>query len=734
VNDLLFIDYETRSELDLRVVGLDRYIKHRSTQVAMLASALNDGAVNRWEPHTGSMPEELRFRLTDPNTTKLAWNWPFEHGISLHVLGIDIPHEQAVDIMVLARHLSLPGKLELAGPAIGLLYDELKKAEGKRLIELFSNPFRLGGKATLFGVTEPEFHGPHDRPKEWAQFGEYCNADVISERAIYNIVSQIKFPEKERRAWLLDQKINERGIPTNRLFVQKALELSLASKKRLMDKLKELTGLKNPNSRPQFLPWAQQRGFPFLSIGKEFVRASLEPDSGIDPVLRTALKLRQQAVKTSYTKFEKLLSLLSDDDRLRHQFAFMGAARTGRWAGKDAQVQNMARPVKAVEEHYQEALDLITNCPLPVTDEYVDMVESKCKSWDKDLSVMGMCISCIRSVFQASKGKKLVVCDLSSIENVVLGWLAQCEAIARVFREGRDAYLDFASKMYALAYESIIKIVDGKHKPKDKDAAEKRQVAKPAVLGAGYGLGPGVIKHPDGRYEVILKKDEYGNEVMTGLMGYAANMGVKLTPEQAYLAWETFQKSYPEVTDKKTGLWAKWERAAIQVLQTGKAVRVGFVIFQRRARKDGSHILRLQLPSGRGLHYLNARIETEIAVSKRTGKEYERKKVMYDGIGHGVGKIGKGGKWGKVYTYGGKFVENGDQGLSRDILLEGLFLADDAGAAIVMHTHDEIVCEEDDDPFAFGLADLKSIMCTTPEWAEGLIIGAEGFEGQVYKK
>jgi len=134
------------------------------------------------------------------------------------------------------------------------------------------------------------------------------------------------------------------------------------------------------------------------------------------------------------------------------------------------------------------------------------------------------------------------------------------------------------------------------------------------------------------------------------------------------------------------------------------------------------------------LHYLNARIETEIAVSKRTGKEYERKKVMYDGIGHGVGKIGKGGKWGKVYTYGGKFVENGDQGLSRDILVEGLFLADDAGAAIVMHTHDEIVCEEDDDPFAFGLAELKTIMCTTPEWAPGLIIGAEGFEGQVYKK
>ena len=728
--NLLFIDYESRSELDLRVVGLDRYIKHPTTQVLMMSYAFGDGPIERWEPHTGPMPAKLCAALHDPDTVKLAWNWPFEHGISLHVLGIEIPHEQAVDIMVLARHLSLPGKLELAGPAIGLLYDELKKAEGKRLIELFSKPFRLGGKATLFGTTEPEFHGPHDRPKEWAQFGEYCDADVISERAIYNIVSQIKFPEKERRAWLLDQKINERGIPVNRVFAEKALALCLKSKERLVHKLKEVTQLKNPNSRPQFLPWAQQRGFPFLSLGKEFVRAALQPDSGIDDTLRSALKLRQQASRTSYTKFEKLLDLLSDDDRLRHQFAFMGAARTGRWAGKDFQAQNLPRPVKAVEKNYNKALQFIENCPLPVTDAYLDLVESECKKWDPTLTVMGMVISCVRSAFQAPAGKKLVVCDLSSIENRVLGWLAGCDAIARVFREGRDAYIDFASKIYNRAYQTMIQIVEGKHKAKDKEVEEQRQIAKPGSLGCGYGLGPGVIKHPDGTYEAIRVKDAYGNEVLTGLMGYAANMGVQLTPEQAYLAWETFRKSYPEVVE----LWSKYEKACIKVLETGRAVRVGPIIFSRRARKDGSVILRIELPSGRGLHYLAARVQEETAYRKSDKSEYKKKLVIYDGIGHGVGKIGKGSAWGPVKTYGGKTTENVDQGLSRDVLVEGLLSADDAGATVIMHAHDEIVCEEYDDPFAFGIMDLKRIMESPIDWAPNLTLGAEGFETRCYRK
>jgi DNA polymerase bacteriophage-type len=722
---ICFLDFETKSRTDIKICGLDRYVKDPSTKALMLAYAFGDGNVQLWEiARNSTIPKNLCEALQNPEVTLAAWNVPFEFNIFRYAMSMPIPTERWLDIMVWARHLSLPGHLADAGNAIGLPPDIAKNHDGKRLIQKFSIPYHKGGEETLFGISEPQFHDWNDEPRDWELFGEYCKQDVVAERAIFNLVKNIPLPEQERRAWILDQKINERGIPVNRKFVENALALSLKSKEKLTKKLKELTGLANPNSRAQILPWAQAQGYPHLSIGKAFVNAAIAEGSGITPLCRTVLKLRQEASKTSYTKYENILNKLSDDDRLRYQFAFMGASRTGRWSGagggdkQSVQVQNLARPMKEVEGKYDRALEIIE------TGDY-DAAEKEFSS------VIGMTVSCLRSAFQAPAGKKLVVCDLGSIENRMLGYLADCDAIAKVFREGRDAYLDFAARMYNIAYELMIKIVEGVHKAKDKDAGEKRQVAKPAVLGAGYGLGPGVKKNPDGTYEIIWVEDRYGNKVMTGLMGYAANMGIKLSPEQAYLAWETFRKAYPEVVE----LWRTYEKAAIKVLETGKTVKAGKVIFQRKARKDGTFILRIQLPSGRGLHYMNARIEKEIAyVLSDFLTPYEKKKLMYDGIGHGVGQINKQKKWDKVYTYGGKITENVDQAISRDVLLNGMFLADEANANIVMHCHDEIVCEEEDDAFAFSLPDLKRAMETTPNWAKGLLLGAEGYEGQVYRK
>jgi len=172
----------------------------------------------------------------------------------------------------------------------------------------------------------------------------------------------------------------------------------------------------------------------------------------------------------------------------------------------------------------------------------------------------------------------------------------------------------------------------------------------------------------------------------------------------------------------------------VKVLKTGQAVKAGRCIFQRRARKDGTFILRIILPSGRGLHYLNARVETEIAHRQSDGEEYERDKLMYDGIGHGVGQIGKGNKWGSVYTYGGKITENVDQASSRDTFLNGMLLADGMGMNLVFHAHDEAVCEEENNPFAPGLSDLKFCMEQVPDWAVGLLLAAEGWEGKYYRK
>lgn len=749
----LFLDFETASVLDLKLVGLDNYAKHPSTHPLMLAWAFDDDEPALWFPHGGRIPPEVQDAL-ESDVELVAWNTSFERFIFLYPLKTEIPASRWLDPMVWARHLSLPGSLEEAGKAIGLPFDLAKKTEGKRLIKKFSMPYHKGGEETLFGISEPQFHNWEDEPQDWTLFGEYCKGDVIAERAILKLCSNIPLPESEQRAWILDQKINDRGVPVNRKFAQKALALSVESKKRLTVELKTLTGLANPNSQPQFLGWATQQGYPHTSLGKNFVKAALD-DSAITPLCRRAIKLRQETAKISYMKYEALLNRLSDDDRFRHGFAFMGAARTGRWSGKGSadakkgfQPQNLPRPDKEIEKHYDRALELI------MLGDY-ELAESEVKTWFNPQpefpSIIGMTTSCLRSVFQAPPEKKLVVCDLSAIENRVLGWLADCTAIARVFIEGRDPYLDFASRMYGIPYEKLYADFKGENGEAAQIAAKAmRQIAKPAVLGDGYGLGPGATRHcsvcdkeidrknrkcgnhPNATfiYKAKTEDDGQGNVVLTGLMGYAKNMGVKMTPEQAYIAWETFRDSYPEVVT----LWDKYQKAAVKVLKTGQTVKAGKFIFQRRSRKDGTFILRIVLPSGRGLHYMNARVETEIAHRQSDGEEYERNKLMYDGIGHGVGQIGKGNKWGGVYTYGGKITENGDQGFSRDVFLHGMTLADEIGMSLVFHAHDEAMCEEDDDPFAPGLADLKFCVEQVPAYAPGLLLAAEGWEGKVYKK
>jgi DNA polymerase len=306
--------------------------------------------------------------------------------------------------------------------------------------------------------------------------------------------------------------------------------------------------------------------------------------------------------------------------------------------------------------------------------------------------------------------------------------------------------------MYNLPYDILIK---------DK---EKRQVAKPAVLGCGYGLGPGVKGlDKDGNecrdprlivsYRIIWQcdecmgkftadedgtcphvcQDESGNQLgdlkLTGLLGYADNMGVTLTPEQAWTSHRAFQTAYKEVPI----LWQNIERAVVRVLRTGKSEKLHFVEFSRVSLRNGQYVLVCKLPSGRCLHYMNARLESEEKVSQ-AGKPYTKYSIYYDGIGHGVGATTKKQGWAKVYTYGGKLVENIVQAIARDILAHAMWLAHMLGMFIVGHVHDEIICEEEIGWGSFGLSDLKQCMEETPDWAPGLPLGAEGYEGPVYKK
>lgn len=721
---ILHVDFETKSILDLKICGLDRYV--RKAEVLMLAWAFDNDEPVIWDPRFSPLPKPVAKAIRE-GVTLAAWNSSFERNIFKYSLGVHIPYEQFEDPSTFARHLSLPGSLKSVGDILGL-GDEGKDKEGKRLIDLFCKPVSLGGEMTLFGMTEPYFNDPEKHAEDWEKFKEYCKQDVRVERRIGKELEPFRLPELEKKVWYLDQRINEAGLPVNRGFVRKALTLAERSKTELATQLKEKTGLSNPNSRDQMLEWCRKEGYAHNSLEKGSVTAALN-GSKITPLCREVLNLRKEAAKTSYKKFEAILDRLEEDDRLRHQFLYLGAARSGRWAGSGVQVQNLPRPTKEVENNLEETLGLIEA-------ENYEALKSA------HHSVITAVTSCVRSSFQAPEGKKLVVCDLSAIENRVLGWVAGCDPILDVFRTGRDPYVAFATKMYNQSYETLLK---------DKG---KRQIAKPAVLGCGYGLGPGVEKicrtcghrfgyrnkcqnkkcgYDEFTFEVILMQNKYGDQVKTGLLGYAEAMGVKLTPQQAYHAQSTFRQSYPEVVQ----LWKDFEAAAKQVLTEGGEVQAGVVTFSRIER-GSQFILRILLPSGRVLHYMNAKVKIKYGTD-RDGEPYEKETIQYDGIGHGVGVVSKedggmGADFGPTWTYGGKLTENVVQAIARDILAEGMLLTDEMGARIVGHFHDEVAVLSDDNPFAFGLSDLQYAMSATPIWATGLPLAAEGYEGRYYRK
>jgi DNA polymerase len=731
----LYLDFETASELDLAEVGLDNYARHKSTRVLMLAWAIDDRKVQLWLPHQNAIPVELMDALNDPNTLLIAHNAQFERTIFHRVMGKWFDYSRWRDTMVLALSWSLPGKLDSICKALRMTPEDAK-ADGDALIHLFSMPARDEEEATLFG-TIGRFNDWNTHPKEWKQFEEYCKQDVRAERALWRRLNASPLPENEWKGWFLDQKINDRGMPVNRTMAVNGLEMAIESNKEFMDALRAKTQLDNPNSTEQLKPWLAARGYPWQSLRKEYVEATLKnPDPTITKECREVLKLRQDAAKKSYTKIERLLQVLGPDDCLRYQFRFGGAARTLRWAGGDVQTQNLPRPTKEVKKNYQQAIDLI-----------MERAYNKIKTIYP--SVVGMVTGSLRMLFQAPPGQKMVVCDLNAIENRVLGFLSRCRGILEVFELHRDPYIAFCVMLYAMEYDVLMAEYKGGNE-------DRRQNAKPAVLGPGYGLGPGVKKNPDGTYEVIWKTNEFGDKVMTGLLGYAANMGINLTPEIAYTAWSVFRTSFPEVVQ----YWTDLEEAFKQVLKNGGSIRVGEVTwnkrfkkweacesvvggtvveFDRRKMRDGGYMVRIHLPSGRCLHYLNATLEEE-TVPGNDGKPWNRSVIYYDGVEHSATQNEDGStarrsnKWGRTKTYGGKLCENIVQAFSRDLLLNGMLLADDLGFDLFGMFHDELAALVPDDDYGLGIIDLRQCMMEPPSWAPTIPLGAEGFESKYYRK
>src|SRR5215831_10705963 len=229
--DFLFLDFETRSQVDISEVGTFRYISHPSTCPLMLSWVFNKNpSVNLWEPDLEPIPSPLHNALLNPSVIKVAFQVPFERGILREKLNLDIPIEQWFDVKVLARYLSFPGPLEKVGQYMGIPSEYMKLGEeGKKLIKMFSMPAKKGGRVTLWGIEDDFYNSRENKPEEWERFKTYCRQDTVTERYMFYSGIKTFLPPQEIRTWHLDQTINQRGMPANVEFAKNALTMALRS-------------------------------------------------------------------------------------------------------------------------------------------------------------------------------------------------------------------------------------------------------------------------------------------------------------------------------------------------------------------------------------------------------------------------------------------------------------------------------------------------------------------------
>ena len=738
---ILSLDYETWSECELPKTGASVYARHPTTEVLMLAYGYQGEPVKQWVPERdGPMPYDLWADLHDPSVTLSAWNAPFEMAITEHTLGLKIPVERWMDVMALAYSLSLPGKLSKCGDVVGLGDDQKKLARGTLLVRRFCMP------------RKPTKNKPHTRctsetdPEEWEEFLLYNRRDVEAEQAIYRRLRKFQMPDHEWKLWHLDQKINNAGIPINLAAVRAAVRLSARTIAKDIQTMQELTGLANPNSNQQILPWLRAHGYNFEDLKKGHVeRAALAAEARIDAVeanihmfpaplaayiratiiapdvlLYKVLELRLRVSKAGVKKYNALLLATDDDGMLRGCHQFAGAGRTWRWSGRRFQPQNLPKPSKGMEKFILDMAPthdadgnklsgterakigfgiLCTDIERMSIQEFWDKYEDDTK---RGVNTMEALTAAIRPMVQAPFGHMLADADLSAIENVVLGWLAEDDKILRVFREGLDPYIDFATDMFRMSYEEI----EAKTNAGDKTM---RTTAKPGVLGCGYMLGAG-----DER-----ENRTTGEIEATGLLGYAWAMHVPLTKEMSKLSVDTFRAKFVRVVE----FWAEISSAVFRCIRTGEPERVGYLTVDMK-----KPFLRIGLPSGRFLHYMRPRIESrKMPWQDRDGKDVYKPSITYENM--------ENGQWRRVTTHPGKLTENVTQAVARDLLAHGMTLADAIGIDIRMHVHDQIVSLPRLHQAVKQLVQLIQCMTTLPPWADSKMpLKAAGFTSPIFLK
>lgn len=559
----LNIDIETYSSNDIKN-GVYKYADAEDFEILLFAYSVDGGEVECLDLTKQDLPDDIREMLFDKEVRKHAFNAQFERVCLSRYLGVPtyLDPSQWQCTMVLAQELGLPSSLERCANYLNLAQE--KDAAGKNLIKYFSipcKPTKVNGGRTR---NLPE----HD-PEKWQMFIDYCINDVVVEMAIAEKLEAISVNEREWDYYACDQRINDRGVELDTELVESALYCKDLKMESLSKELKDITGLDNPNSRAQLLPWLKEKGYSASALTKSDVENEIKSADG---ELKRVLELKLQTAMSSLKKYEAMERAMCSDNRVHGLLQFYGASRTGRWAGRVVQVQNLAR-------NYLSDLDDARNF---VKKRDIDAVEILYDSLNDTLKQL------IRTALIAKDGADFYVSDFSAIEARVIAWFAGEKWRLEVFATHGKIYEASASQMFGIPIEEV-----------DKGLRQKGKIAE---LALGYQGGPGALKQ----------------------MG-ALNMGLEEGELQGLV--DDWRRANPNIVQ----FWKDVQRAATKALKTRRPIKLGKLSFNYR-----KGFLLIKLPSGRNLAYARAKVESgdygdKICYDGQGDKAYFTKQETYGG-------------------------------------------------------------------------------------------------------
>ena len=561
----LFIDLETFSSEPIEKTGLYKYVQGSDFEILLMAYSLNGEPAQIIDLAQGEkIPDWLSQAIESPEYVKHAYNAPFEWYCLSKYFGKFLPIDQWHDTMLHGLYCGYPAGLDAVGKALGLPENKRKLAIGKALIRYFCIPC----KPTKTNGGRTRNLPKHDTDK-WELFKEYCIGDVVTEMEIEKYLAAFPIPADIQRQWETDLIINSRGVAADLELVHGALNIANYSRDELMSEAMAITGLENPNSVSQLSKWLEgQTGEKISNLRKDTVVQMLDRKIVTGKAARV-LQIRQELGKTSTKKYNAIESAICADNRIRGLLQFYGANRSGRWAGRLVQAQNLPRTY------------IDTNL-LPLARDIVK------KSNTEKLGLLYGSINntlsqLIRTAFVAEEGKILIDADFSSIEARVVAWLAGEQWKLDAFREGKDIYCETASAMFGVPVE------------KHGANSELRQKGKIAELACGYGGSVGALIS----------------------MG-ALDMGIaeEDLPDIVY--------KWRQANQQIVNLWYRVERAAITTIQKGMLTSVNGLIFSREFDIENNlDFLTIQLHSGRKLYYVRPELDTN---------QWDKPSIAYYGI------------------------------------------------------------------------------------------------------